>query len=233
MGTALLCLMLWWGGPRLDGGVAVVGSARTTVLVTDEEGRALPGETVVAVDAGRQVILSLAVCDEAGRTEMILPEQSTAFTVMSPRYRVARLIARGPRERTLVLRALPAPSGTGPSKAPVVRTQPPILIRGRVVDEGGRGLAGVRVDGVRATEWKKTEAGMRAKGVVISSVLSDFGGSFTLPIPSGDIQIQPRAAGLVLVRSTVMTEGGRARADRPVLIMAAPGDADIEDIAPR
>ena len=225
MQIPLLPLLLWFGST--DGGAA--GRVAFTVLVTAEDGRAVPGETVVAVDEAREVMVGVARSDQAGRAEMILPDRRTVFTVMSVRYQVGVVLVRDARNQILRLRPLPAPSGPGPVNAPVVRTRPPLLIRGRVVDERGLGLPSVRVDAVRATEWTKTAAGARAKGVVIASAMSDAGGSFTLPIPAGDTQIQPRAAGLVLVRSTTMTEGGRARADRPILVMGAVADSEASE----
>lgn len=223
MQIPLVCFLLWWSGGTTDGGAA--GRVAFTVLVTGEDGETVPGETVVAVDEAREIIVGVARSDQEGRVQLSLPDRRTLFTVMSPRYQVERALARGARNHVLWLRPLPAPSGPGPVTAPVVRTRPAILIRGRVVDERGLGLPSVRVDAVRATEWTTTAAGARAKGLVIASAVSDASGAFALPIPSGDTQIQPRAAGLVLVRSTTMTEAGRARADRPVLVMGAVADS--------
>lgn len=201
---------------RTDEGEAVI-----------KAGEGVPGEMVMAIDRTRDVVLAAGRTDSTGRVSLIVaPGWAAAVTLMSARFAIARAQEDAAGRHRLWLRSLPPARGAGPRQAPVVRSRVPILLRGRVVDEGGRGLPEVRIDGLRATAWWQTPAGMRARGEVVSSALSNTGGAFVLPIPAGDIQVQPRAAGLVLLRSTVATEGGRARADRPILIMAPEVEAN-------
>lgn len=205
-----------------------------TGTVTDAANRPLPGVVVLALDPGRDTIVRLATADERGQVHMALPPRSHLFGVMSASYVVERLVIRGAADFVLVLRPLPEPAGAPPARgtqAPVFRSPRAVLVHGRVTDESGQGLAGVRVDGLRATEWSPNEQGeMRAIGVVVSSAISRPDGVFVLALPAGDTQIQARAAGLKLVRSSVRpSEPGRS--GHTALVMGI--DAQVQSIVIR
>jgi hypothetical protein len=200
-----------------------------TGAVRGEDGRPVAGVVVCAVDPATDAIVAMAASDQDGQVHMQLRPHRHNFGIMSARYQIVRLDPGAPGDYALVLRTLPEPSGAGPAgAAPVLRVSGAILIRGRVVDEAGTGLAGVRVDGARATEWGAPGSGVRPQGVVVSSTFSGPNGAFTLPIPGGDTQLQARAPGLVLVRSAVQQEKGVARADRPILVMGI--DSAVQEV---
>jgi hypothetical protein len=199
--------------------------------VTDGAHRPLPGVVVVAVDAASDVVAALATTDEQGRVQLRLPDRPHLFGVMSSRYGVERLVTRGATDFRLVLRPLAPPAGAAPREGagvPAIRARGAAVIQGRVVDESGQGLAGVRVDGARATDVRWSDQGMQASGVVVSSALSGRDGTFTLVIPGGDTQLQARAPGLVLARSALQPPRIPGGADRHVLIMAV--DAAAQSI---
>lgn len=229
----VLSLLLMLQAPSVD--APSPRSEPDTVLgtVVGADQRPVPRVIVFAVDPRTASIALMVASDEQGRVRLRLAPGSHRFGVMSPHLGVERLVNKGPAEFVLVLRPLPPPAGAAPAEgteAPVVRTPGALLIQGRVVDESGAGLAGVRVDGLRATEWEPRAGKMRAGGVVVvSSALSGTNGAFNLAIPGGDTQIQARAPGLLLVRSSNLLDQRRQpRADRPILVMGI--DAAAQEI---
>ena len=203
--------------------------------VTDASGRPLPGVVVIAVDPARETIVRMATADHRGDVRMPLPPRPHLFGVMSSQLAVDRLIQRGADAFVLVLKPLPAAGGAPPARgteAPVFRSATAALVHGRVVDESGRGLAGVRVDGLRATEWSRDDQGeFRARGVVVSSALSGADGVFVLALPAGDTQLQARAPGLKLVRSSVRPSERPGRTGHAALVMGI--DAEVQSIVIR
>jgi hypothetical protein len=198
-------------------------------VVTSATGVPLQGILVFAVDPASDAIVATAASDDEGRLTMALRPRPHNFGVMSAHYGVQRLISKGVDRFDLVLTALPEGGATtttaAQAKMPVIRSARMILIRGRVIDEGGQGLAGVRVDAVRAVEIVSRPEGPRAIGRPIATAISGSGGIFTVVIPAGDTQIQARAPGLAVVGSAVQRENGRVRADRPVLVMGVVAEA--------
>jgi hypothetical protein len=203
--------------------------------VTDTANRPLPGVVVIALDPARETIVRMASADERGQVRMPLPPRSHLFGVMSASYAVDHLVIRGAADFVLVLRPLPGPAGAPPARgteAPVFRSARAVLVHGRVIDESGQGLAGVRVDGLRATDWSPDEQGqMRASGVVVSSAISRPDGVFVLALPAGDTQIQARAPGLQLVRSSVRPSEQPGRTGHVALVMGI--DAQVQTIVIR
>jgi hypothetical protein len=226
MGALLLTLLLLANGGDPPSALATAHEVRG--LVTDADGAPLSGVLVFAVDPASDRIVALASSDDEGRVTMQLRALPHNFGIMSVRHGVQRLIAKGAFGFTLVLRPLPEGAATTTpapdAKMPVIRAGRATLVRGRVVDEAGHGLAGVRVDAVRATEWRQRSEGMRATGQPIATAISGAQGEFALAIPGGDTQLQARAPGLALVRSAVQQEKGVARADRPILVMGVATD---------
>ncbi len=218
-----------------DAGTAPVRGAAplrpVTATLVGPDAQPAPGVIVMAVDAATDAVVALATSDESGRVEMRLRPRRHNFGIMSARYQIAGFEPRGGDSYQLTLRALPAPAGAAPAPGdttPVVRSSRAILIRGRVVDEAGRPLAGVRVDGARAITWTSRPEGMRADGMILSSAFSGSDGAFVLPIPGGDTQLQARAPGLVALRFAVPNEKGVPRADRPILFMGV--DTAVQEV---
>jgi hypothetical protein len=200
--------------------------------VVDVAGGALQGVVVFAADATSDAIATVSTSDSNGHVQLVMPDRRHDFGVLSARYGVTRLTTTGPGSFTLVLRALPAdprlvgPSPTGggtpaPVKAPVeghvaVQGGRASVIRGRVIDESGQGLAGVRVEGIRAT------------GTVAAVAISGPNGVFTLAVPGGETRLHAYAPGLKLVRSVVPADGKASGRGRVVLVMGIA--ADIQNI---
>jgi hypothetical protein len=199
--------------------------------VLDPQRAPVPGVLIFAVDPTSDVIVAVASSDEMGNVRMVLQPRRHNFGVMSAHHGVQRLTPTGPDGFELTLAPLPepgAPVAAPERETPVIRTTRAILVRGHVLDESGNGLAGVRVDAVRALDWSQRPEGMRATGLRIATAITGAGGVFVLAIPGGDTQLQASAPGLQLVRSAVRRDKGVARADRPVLVMGI--NAAVQDV---
>ena len=181
-------------------GTPAAGQATVRARVVDQAGRPLPQVVVFAADAGR--VLGMAQSDQAGTVELPRPHPRYNFGVMSPSLRLHGVTPRGPGRFDLITVALPA-APTGEGSDPQVLTitaRGASVFHGRVLDEAGRGLQGVRVEAARAT------------GPIASTVLSTTGGDFALVVPGGTFALRASAPGLVPLR-------GAREGERLVVVM--------------
>jgi hypothetical protein len=217
---------------------AGAGSSTRTVQgrVVDAAGGALQGVVVFAADSASDAIATVATSDRDGQVQLAIPDRRHDFGVLSARFGVSQLTSTGPGSFTLVLRPLPAdPRPVGPSKdagagAAVPATRPPeqghvaivggraSVIRGRVVDETGQGLAGIRVEGIRPT------------GTAAAVAISGPNGVFALAVPGGETRLDAYAPGLKLVRSSVPTAAAGRGAGRARVVLVMGVAADIQNI---
>lgn len=175
--------------------------------VVDATGQPRPNVIVFATDAGTDQVVAMASSDGDGRVALILPRRRHNFGILSATLGVRDLVSRGPGRFDLVVTALPAPPPIAASDGVPVVARGATVVRGRVVDETGAPLLGVRLDAVRPT------------GGLATTGFSGAGGVFAVTLPGGDFRLRPTAPGLVLSRSTQQGE-------RLVIIMTV--DAEIQ-----
>ena len=120
-------------------------------------------------------------------------------------------------------------AGPGPAPSPTATRLPEqghvaivggraSVIRGRVVDESGQGLAGVRVEGIRPT------------GTAAAVAISGPNGVFALAVPGGETRLDAYAPGLKLVRSSVPSGAAGRGAGRSRVLLVMGVAADIQNI---
>ena len=187
-----------WSGALLGATLCVLsgtsaGAAPAPTVrarVVDQAGKPLAGVVVFAADASK--VLGMAQSDEAGAVQLLSPRPRYNFGLMSPTFRLGGVTPRGPGRYDLIATPL-RPAGAGDGANPEVAkitARGATVFHGRVVDETGRGLQGVRVEAARAT------------GAVTATVLSTTGGSFALVVPGGEFGLRASAPGLVALHST-------------------------------
>lgn len=203
--------------------VAAEGSAEAARgVVLDREGRPVAEVSVFAVAAGTSRLVASAVTDARGRFEMSLPPQPHELGVMSPVWRLGGFQKRADGESEL--RVWPAFFKGNLAQAvgrPAARVQvlvPPVddpnlpdarvvvgasigQLAGRVVDETGSPLPGVRIVGIDPRT-----------GSPVTVAVTDREGKYTLLARAGGLQVSVAATGLAVKRAT-----------RP-----APGKLDLE-----
>jgi hypothetical protein len=186
------------------------GPARRAVAgtVVDSTGRPLRGVMVFAADASTDAVVAMAASDAQGKVELLVPQRRYNFGILSPTLGVARLIPGGAGRFQLVLTALPPNPVDTASTQPAARIDAPraFVVRGRVVDETGVGLEGVRLEAARET------------GAVIATVFSGGDGTFAVAVPGGQSRLRASAPGFDPVRSA--RQNGRL-----VVVMAIAAEA--------
>jgi hypothetical protein len=162
-------------------------------LITDPSGMPLSQVMVFAADAATDKVAQVVVSNDAGEVALVLPARRHNFGVLSPTLGVARLVPRGADRFTLVLRSMVAagngaPGGGGDVPSEWITTAGAAIFRGRVLDEGGAGLGGVRIEGLRPS------------GAIAATALSDAGGRFAFAVPGGVFRLRVAAPGLRAVQ---------------------------------
>jgi hypothetical protein len=200
VGTSLVALMALVLGPA----AAARAGTPVTLLVQDDDGHPVPGVLVFAADAESDKVAGVATTNEAGEVHLTVPSQRQNFGLLSPTLGVERLITRGPTSFTLVAHPLPVGGGSGPpeEKTARIRTPKAMVVRGRVLDEAGDALGGVRVEAVRAS------------GAIAAVAVSASDGRFALVLPGGAFTLRPFAPGLKTAKV------GRDKEQQIVVVMA-------------
>ena len=186
---------------------APAGQQTVAGAVVDTSGRPLQNVVVFAADAGSDAVAAVAVSDEAGKVALAVPPRRHNFGVLSSTLGVVRLNTPGPLRFELVVAPLP-PVVTGATPdAPAARINAPraYIVRGRVVDESGAGLEGVRLEAYRET------------GIVVATSFSSADGGFAIVVPGGKSQLRASAPGLFTARSVQQSK-------RLLLVMAIAAD---------
>jgi hypothetical protein len=176
--------------------------------VVDLAGKPVRGVMVFASDAGTDAVAAMSASNDHGQVELVVPQGRYNFGVLSPAVGVTRLVPRGPGRIELVVAPLPANPIDAAANQPAASIDAPrgFVLRGRVVDETGVGLEGIRVEVVRATE------------TVVATVFTGSGGTFDVAIPGGRFRVRASAPGFNSVRSA--HQGGRL-----VVVMAIAAEA--------
>lgn len=203
------------------GGVALAARARAddagapqpatqliTGVVRDAEERPVRQVVVFAADAKSDAVVAVAVADAAGEVRFTLPARRHNFGVISPRLGVVRLTPRGGAGFELVVGELPA--DPAPVPGPPVATLESaraFVVRGRVLDEAGVGLEGVRL----------VAAG--PSGNPVATSFSGARGVFAVVAPGGASVLRASAPGMKSVRSV------RQRGQL-VVVMAVSGEVE-------
>jgi hypothetical protein len=207
LGALLLCPAAPVRGAE-PSAVPAPGKRTVTGVVVDAAGKAVPGVMVFASDVQTDAVTAMTVSDAEGKFTLSLPRRRHNLGILSPAIGLARLTPRGPGQVEIVTARLPADQLAARPGELLTRIDAPqaYVIRGRVVDEAGGGLEGVRVENVRPT------------GAVITTVISGAGGQFALLVPGGESRIRTSAPGLEATRS--------ARQDgRLVVVMSIAAEA--------
>jgi hypothetical protein len=159
--------------------------------VVDGNGRPLQNVLVFAADAASDAVAAVAVSDDSGLVQLTVPARRHNFGVLSATLGVTRLIAEGAAHFQLVLAPLPPGGGSGKKDPPAAHIDAPraYVVRGRVVDEAGMGLGGMRLEASRAT------------GTVTATAFSAADGSFALVVPGGPSDVRASAPGFKTLRS--------------------------------
>jgi hypothetical protein len=155
-----------------------------TVTVVDETGHPLPRVMVFAADATK--VIGMAQAADDGMATLPKPHPRYNFGVLSPSLRLGGVTPRGPGRYDLVAAPLP-PGPSGDHEVTRLVSPGAEVFRGRVVDETGHPLPGVRLEAVRGT------------GTVASTTFSFDGGRFALVVPGGDYGLRASAPGLYAV----------------------------------
>lgn len=163
-------------------------------LVMDLAAKPQAGLLVFAADPKSDAITAMAVSDAHGRFELLLPRQRHHFGVFSSRLGPSRWTARGPTRFDLVVAPIWAGADGSPDAAAgafaPISVEAARLVRGRVVDEVGAGLAGVRIEATRPSQTMAT------------ATVSGSRGEFALPVLAGQSELRAQAPGLKLLSST-------------------------------
>ena len=176
--------------------------------VMDMTGRPLDGLMVFAADARTDAVTAMAASDAEGKVQLVVPQGRYNFGVLSPIFGVTRLVPAGPGRFELVVARLPPKVVDGAATEPAAQVDAPrgFVLRGRVVDETGVGLDGIRLEAVRET------------GAAIATVYSGTDGTFAVAVPGGRSRLRAIAPGFRSVRSA--HQGGRL-----VVVMAIAAEA--------
>jgi hypothetical protein len=160
-------------------------------VVVDLAGEPVREVMVFASDARTETVVGMTVSGAAGEVALSLPRRPHNFGVMSATIGVVRLTPRGPGRFELVTAPLPRPPATPATPDPGTTVEAPraFVLRGRVVDEGGGGLEGVRIESVRPA------------GSVATAALTAVGGQFAVMVPGGRSTVRALAPGFKLARS--------------------------------
>jgi hypothetical protein len=155
-----------------------------SATVVDLAGKPLPRVVVFAADAGK--VIGMAQSSDAGTVELPSPRPRYNFGVLSPTLRLHGVTPRGRGHYDLVVVPLPPATAGEGVEHDVARLNAPgaSVFRGRVIDEAGGGLAGVRLEAVRAS------------GAVASTAFSTTGGQFAVVVPGGEYGLRASAPGL-------------------------------------
>jgi hypothetical protein len=159
--------------------------------VVDQAGRPVAGVPVFAADAASDTLVAMGLSDEAGRLELVVPRRRHNFGILSSKLGIIRYVPL-PQGFELVVTPLPASavsqrSDLGASWFGQPRAS---VLRGRIVDETGAPLPGVRVEVVRKT------------GHVTAAVVSNRDGAFGVFLPQGESLVRAAAPGLETVRTS-------------------------------
>jgi hypothetical protein len=159
---------------------------RGTVAVTvvDGAGHPLPHVMVFAADATK--VIGMAQSADDGVATLPRPHPRYNFGLLSPTLRLGGVTPRGPGRYDLVAALLP-PGPSADHEVSRVGGPRAQVIRGRVLDETGQGLPGVRLEAVRDS------------GTVASTAFSLDGGRFALVVPGGEYGLRASAPGLYAV----------------------------------
>jgi hypothetical protein len=184
-----------------------------SVVVVDQAGTPLPGVMVFTADGAR--IVAMAQADERGAVELLGPRPRFNFGVLSPSLRLAGVTPRGGGRFDLVTAPLPPRMDGDGTEREIARLTAPraLVFHGKVVDETGVGLRGVRLEAVRAT------------GALVSTVYSGEAGHFALVVPGGEFGLRASAPGLEAARSGL-------RDGQLVVVMGIAADVQTVTITP-
>jgi Carboxypeptidase regulatory-like domain len=190
--------------------VAADAPARRAVsaLVVDAAGKPVRGVVVFAADATTHAVAAMAVSDEAGEAQLVVPPRRHDFGIQSPTFGVARFDRRGPLGFVLVVTPVPPELPDAANDAPAAKINAPqaYVMSGRVIDEAGGPLEYVRVTVVRPS------------GGVAAAAFTGRDGAFVLLIPGGESVVRASALGLKTARSA--QQGGRL-----VIVMGVAAEA--------
>jgi hypothetical protein len=172
-------------------GLAQDAPARTrvTVAVTDASGAPVAEMLVFAADAASDEIVSVVATDAGGRAAFELDGRPHNFGLYSTNRPILKHARAG--EANLAIQ-VGAPLRESARPGPGVRLNLPRarVLRGRVVDEGGAPLAGVRVQVIRPS------------GTVATTAISDRAGRVVAPVVQGRAFVTAFAPGLKLKQGT-------------------------------
>jgi hypothetical protein len=207
-GAVLMAGLLVLAAPRPAHGADAPASRPIAGTVVDATGKPLRGVMVFAADASNDAVVAVAASDAEGKVRLVVPQRRYNFGILSPTLGVTRLTPRGPGRFDLVVTALPPNPVDAAASPPAARVDAPraFVLRGRVVDETGVGLEGVRLEAARET------------GAVIATVFSAADGTFAVAVPGGQSRLRATAPGFASVRSA--QQNGRL-----VVVMAIAAEA--------
>ena len=174
----------------------------------DLAGKPRQGVMVFAADAVTDAVAAVAASDADGKVELLVPQGRYNFGVLSPAVGVTRLVPRGTGRFELVVAPVPPNPIEVADSQPAASIDAPrgFVLRGRVVDETGVGLEGIRVEAARET------------GDVVAAVFSGASGTFAVAVPGGRTRVRASAPGFKSARSA--HQGGRL-----VVVMAIAAEA--------
>jgi hypothetical protein len=177
-------------------------------MVVDPAGKPLRDVMVFAADASTEAVAAVALSNEEGKVDLVVPQGRYNFGVLSATFGVTQLVPRGSGRFELVVAPLPPNPVERAASEPAARVDAPrgFVLRGRVVDETGVGLEGVRLEAARDT------------GPVIATVYSSTDGTFAMAVPGGRTGVRATAPGFKAARSAY--QGGRL-----VVVMAIDAEA--------
>jgi hypothetical protein len=163
------------------------------VVVTDHDGRA-----VLRLSARRH---NFGVLSPNLGVQSLQPAGKAGFTLVLrplPPVQVVPQAAPAPGGAAAGAQAMPAPGGAAAAAQPAPAAQPAaviespraLIVRGKVIDQVGDGLAGVRIQAERAG------------GQAVSTTFSGAGGAFAIAVPGGVSHLRVLAPGLRMLESS-------------------------------
>jgi hypothetical protein len=161
--------------------------------VKDPAGVPVANVTVFAADDATDVVASFANSDASGRVVLRIPRTRHNFGVLSSKYGVVNIAHAGVLSFVMQVKPL---SATTPERTYALVTFPLTLegakvVRGKVVDEAGNVLAGVRVEALRDGH------------MVAAAAVTDARGQFALGLTGGRFRLRALAPGLKLAKGVV------------------------------